>query len=354
MDESPLPEQKPNTTEKPSAQPPAPATRAPDASEFSNEKILSRINERARRTEEALSTPIQRIRTFKSDIAEAMNKQNASLVSIAAAEQERRGNTSAPARSTQKTGAFSIKKILVGMLGGILLIGGGAIIVYILFFHKGEEVVVTPDVPSLIFADEQREIDASSKDSRSLLQTLTEAKHDVVLSLGEVEQLYIITKTIDGTPTILTSQDFLSAINARVSSSFLRSINATFTLGVHVFDGNQPFIILASNSYENTFAGMLAWEETMQGTLAPLFGPLLPPAFQDVTTTGTSTESGTLPIARVFNDRVIRNIDARVLTDDSGKIVLLYAFPSQQLLVITTNEQTLVEIISRLSNTRVF
>lgn len=303
------------------------------------------------------TSSIQRIRTFKSDIADAMNKQNASLVSIAAAEQERRGGAATiPVKELleEVPSSFSIKKLLIGIIGGILLLGGLGVIGYIFFFYKSAEVVVDPDIPSLIFADSKQAIDTSSKDARSILQALTIAKDSTARSLGDIEQLYLNARTVDGAPTVLTSQDFLSIINARVSDSFLRSLGSTFTVGVHVFNGNQPFILFTTNSYENSFAGMLAWEETIQGTLAPLFGEALPTAFQNISSTSTSTKGGTLPIARTFQDRVIRNIDARVLTDDSGAVVLLYAFPSQQVLVLTTNEQTLVEVISRLNNTRVF
>jgi hypothetical protein len=353
------PEQEPNVGIAPHEATSAPSQKQntppinPAFSKFSNAEEMGSVGKDLEpRPRPAPPSNLQRLRTFKSDIAEVMNKQNASLVSMAAAEQERRGDPSTTQQSAPKT--FSIKKILVGLLGGTLLIGGIAIIVYALFFRPSNQVPTLPTIPSLIFTEEKQEVDTTSTTPRALIQILTDTKDAVSLSLGSIIQFYPVSKSIDGTLSLLSTQDFFSAIGARVSDPFLRSLGNVFTLGVHVFDGNQPFLLLSTNSYENTFAGMLAWEDTIQTTLAPLFGPVLPTQLENVTLSSTTTPAGTLPKQRTFQDRVIRNIDTRVLTNDNGDIVLLYAFPNQQRLVVTTNEQTLMEIISRLNSTRVF
>ena len=68
----------------------------------------------------------------------------------------------------------------------------------------------------------------------------------------------------------------------------------------------------------------------------------------------STTTPEVLYIEQEFKDKVIRNVDTRVLVDARGKILLLYAFPDQKTLIITTNENTLTEIISRINTARVF
>ena len=47
-----------------------------------------------------------------------------------------------------------------------------------------------------------------------------------------------------------------------------------------------------------------------------------------------------------FSDKIFQNIDLRT---GGGEWPILYAFPAQDILIITTNESTLKELVSRLS-----
>ena len=54
-------------------------------------------------------------------------------------------------------------------------------------------------------------------------------------------------------------------------------------------------------------------------------------------------------LTKEFQDATIKNIDARILSDESGKTVIVYATPNRETIVITTGEDTLKEIILRLN-----
>ena len=73
----------------------------------------------------------------------------------------------------------------------------------------------------------------------------------------------------------------------------------------------------------------------------------LAPFFPSMDST-SSPQASTQIISSSFTDQVIGNHDARVLLDQSGQPVLLWAFLDRQTIVITTNQYTLGEIISRL------
>jgi len=95
-------------------------------------------------------------------------------------------------------------------------------------------------------------------------------------------------------------------------------------------------------SYDHAFAGMLAWESSMDSDLSPIF-PALPT---------TTTDSNGLPISRTFVDDVMRNYDVREMKDDAGTVKLYYSFPSQNILVIAESPYSFAEILSRLQAAR--
>ena len=142
----------------------------------------------------------------------------------------------------------------------------------------------------------------------------------------------------------LSAQQFISALAPDVPNTLLRTLEPNFLLGVHSFNNtNQPFLILSVDSYEQGFAGMLAWETTMSQDLAPLF-----PTTSSLPAPSTVAATSTQVINTGFTDNVVDNHDARVLLDQNGNSILLWAFLDQQTIVITTNQYTLTEIISRL------
>jgi hypothetical protein len=167
--------------------------------------------------------------------------------------------------------------------------------------------------------------------------------------------------------TPLTTQEVLQFLSPNVPDTLLRSVDPQiYLLGIHVYQDNQPFLILKATSYEEAYAAMLAWEPYMQGDLAPFFARIPPIKLSDTppqsvgtstqavastTTTTTPTQFYTPPAA--FVDRIVENQNTRVIQNAAGDILLLWTFLDRNTLVITTNEVTLREIISRLTNTNI-
>ena len=78
---------------------------------------------------------------------------------------------------------------------------------------------------------------------------------------------------------------------------------------------------------------MLVWEGGMAETLGDFFKP--------VNATGRPPELH-------FTDGIFKNIDVR---SSERTWPIVYAFPERDLLIITTNENTLTEILTRLAVT---
>jgi len=204
--------------------------------------------------------------------------------------------------------------------------------------------VETVAVPSLIFTEAKKEVDLTGRSKSALISVIANEVTSLGIRLDFIEQLYF-TKDIpisssptlaqgEAVKTLATTEVFFDAIESGMPDSLKRSLSDNFMFGIHVFNGNQPFIILKTDFFENTFAGLLRWEENMAREILPIFGN--ESVSQDIAT-------------KRFQDIVIKNRDLRALIDDNGQIILLYSFFDKETVIIATAEETLDEIIGRLN-----
>jgi len=222
------------------------------------------------------------------------------------------------------------------------------------FYGKSNVDIITPDskIASIIFADEDFEFNITDLSKRQILNELTSIKDRTRLSIGRIQNIFFTESFIDEEgfekSSLVSTSNFLDAIKVNVPTSFSRSLRPEFMVGVHVFDGNQPFIILRTSFYENAFVGMLEWEVNIQDNLSPLFDSgkrvsALP--------TGNATSTSGFK-SQVFSDSIIKNKDARVLKNEKGEVSIIYSFIDKQTIIITTNENTFSEVFTRLTSSR--
>jgi hypothetical protein len=146
---------------------------------------------------------------------------------------------------------------------------------------------------------------------------------------------------------LVSSAEFIARSEFRIDSSFTRNLLPEMTFGYHSFDGTQPFIVFKTEFYEDAFAAMLDWEARMNEDLSPLFGDIV----METYLVGSSTR--TRPASLTFEDVLVKNKEVRVLYDSTGKELLLYGFPDSETIVITTNQYTFTEIVTRLQSIRI-
>lgn len=281
-------------------------------------------------SEESSTKPI--VRTYQSDLAAALKEKKGSIVSIAAAEEKRRqehdtvfepGTDAARKKKWLLVAAVSLGVVGVGVFG-------------FLFFGKQETAPTgaAPFVaPNVIFVNSQREMSINGETRDTLVPKIAKEIQGANIRLDFIENIFFI-KTTGGAKTLVPVRDFLSLSLEHVQPSLLRSFEGDYMLGIHAFNGNIPFLIIRLNSFENAFSGMLKWETFMADDLLPLFGK------GEVLKTLTQAEH--------FEDYLFINQDTRVLRNKMGDIVLLYAFPDRNTLVITTSQDTFKELIDRL------
>ena len=269
------------------------------------------------------------VRTFETDIAEAMKEKKGSVVKIAMAEHKRREGLTDLEEAPKKNNKWWLFSAIILILGGVIFYG-------FISINKKINTVNTTEVRSdaLISSDKEKEID-TAKLSQTKLVNAVNTELDSTIRLDSIERIYL-TETVGSLKAPIKTERFFSILGARIPPILLRSLSDKFMLGIHSFNGNQPFIILKTDFYENAFLGLLKWEREMPEDILPLFGVKL-------------TNENRYLLTKEFQDATIKNIDARILSDESGKTVIVYATPNRETIVITTGEDTLKEIILRLN-----
>jgi hypothetical protein len=304
---------------------------------------------------------VRALETYGSDINRVVQSGEVSVASMAAAEAKRThvasgetlapggvGDLPAPTQSPIRTVLY--------IASGILLISAVGIVATLLI--RPGPVAVRQNAQTVPFMDVDDTIvvpsDASPR--RDILMTsLDTARKQLSLPLGLVAQLYIA----DGTSSQpMSVQTLLSTLAPDIPQDLLRTLEQPYLLAVHSFDENEAFLVLQVDSYQQAYAGMLAWEPTMRTELLPLFTRTPPAHIQaqtidTVATATTSQDASSTPadgfLRTGFVDQVVDNHDARVILSPSGDLLLLWTFTDRNTLVITTNEYTLNEVIRRLT-----
>lgn len=284
------------------------------------------------------------IRTYESDAASALKESNASLGSVFLAEQKEGGvaNLTAP-----KNKPKSISYIVTTLL---IVLGLGALVFSVYFFLKRiENNVEVPvnEYGKTVIADREIVIETNNLSSVELLDNISSLRQTLNENLGSITSLIFVDRNLaSSTSRMLTASEFVQILDLRMPGRLERNLSSNYAIGIHAFDGNEPFVVFGLNAYEEAFAGMLEWETLLLDDLTPFFEELV----EDVESEDVSTT--TVEVASpVFVDMVIRNKDARALKYQD-QILLLYSFADRKSLIITTNENTFREVMSRLSPER--
>jgi hypothetical protein len=333
---------------------------------------------------------VKPLETYKAAIEEAVQKKNVSVVSIAAAEAQRRAEagstnteTSAPAQPAPD-GSHQLGITISAIVGGVVLLAAAVgLIAFIVLLPRSAAPVQQAIASPFIGVDTTNVISIPIQQWQRVvvMSQLELARENTNLSLGLISRLLPVEASSSEEQYSVDAPALLQLLAPNAPPELARSLTGQYLLGVHSFDGNQAFLILGVENYEQAYSAMLGWETNMQSDLAPLFtrtprphipeedvtpapaAPVFLPSASSTATTSpqtsppapaTSTASTTpeeppyVPPPR-FIDRVVENRDTRVIQNNAGDILLLWTFLDHSTLLITTNEYTLREVISRIS-----
>ena len=275
-------------------------------------------------SEQTTKNQIKSLRTYQGDVEEAVLKNNYSASSILVAEQQREKGGLLDLGTPDNSAARNKFFILVG---SILLLLGIVTVSAMFYIKSKDEVITQKNTKTLIGFSEEKIIPMNNITREKLVNDIIIEKKSFDLPVNSV--LYINTANASGTPVL--AEDVLTLIAPQMSPSLLRSFDGEYMLGIYSFDTNEPFIILTTSDFANSFSGMLKWEKSMVSDFEKLF----------------SVPQNTSSTTRQFKDATARNKDFRVLQNENKKTILLYSFIDKNTLVITTNENILNAIIGK-------
>lgn len=278
-----------------------------------------------------ITKPIDNLRTYEGDIADNIKNKNTSILTMAIAESERGGGTKSVTNNTSSNTGKNISMALAS----IVLIAGGIYGGYYLYSISPLAVVpIKQDTrtPSIVNSDIQKVITIKELNRGELIKTMAE-QFSTLTNDKNVLTEFVLNKTIASTTSRLTGKDFINVINFNITDTLKRSLTDKWMVGMYSaneqgIEQNLPFIILTTDFFQNAFAGMLKWENTLPQEMSGVFG--------------YSPSSGR------FVDKVIMNRDIREYVTGSGEALFLYTFIDKDTILMTTSEAIVPIILERI------
>lgn len=279
------------------------------------------------------------LRTLQSDLAGAVQTENLSVAKIAISEQKK---TPTPVYTMEKSSSGVWKKVFFFFVIFTLLLAGGAGGYWYWINKEKTSGPSTVVIQSIVYAETSREIDTAKISPAQLIPTISDLISTPATTGETISNLYF-TKEVpssDGktkNKALLSFSEWLKYSQSSIPEDFSRFVN-DYMVGLHKgLDQNSVFLTLKIDLHDNVYQALMDHEgDYVQNILKSLDG-------QDVA--GTSTK-------RTFSDRRIKNIDTRTLTDEQGKILMLYSFLDRNTLVIAKNENALYRAYVAYNNPR--
>ncbi len=282
--------------------------------------------------QEAKSKKTKVLRTYTTDMAEAIREDEISVIKIALAEKARREKE----EEEKKAKGTGLSRA-VFFLGGIILLALAVAIVYFFFFKETEAppVPVENKIETFLAFDDNLFLDISEvKDTIELKNSIGEEMENMS---GQIKVVFF-TQTNEGLKEIVPIEKLFSLAKIEAPSSLSRFLSNNYLFGRYdlfsEYGEEAPFFILETTDYNQAYVSMLRWEETMLEDFYLFFEIKLP--------------KGKTPYSyRKWSDLIVRNKDVRVLKDEYGKNLLFYSFVNKNNFVLTTDLGALEEIIDR-------
>lgn len=288
--------------------------------------------------DEKENNDIKNIHTYQSDMADLVREKNASVINIAVAEQKKR-----EVESLTSEKKINKTKNIFWVVGGIGIIIFGILgTIFILNKDKEKSIAKNQEqkIPTVISYEDQVKLDVSTILNKEDLTKLI--KEEVVKELdpGKIKTIFL---TQQDSSIILDTNQFLELVNFNLPGNLSRSLTEKFMLGVFSPLNNSQtqekknhlFLVFQTNDYGQAFMGMLDWEKIMLNDMFLLFE------------IDNNLDLINL-INTPFKDKIISNKDSRVLYNSEGNGILYYLFVDNNTFIITDDQATIQEILSRL------
>jgi hypothetical protein len=279
--------------------------------------------------------PTKIVETYAEDMAEVIKSNQGSLIKTIIHEEE--------AREIEKENISPDAKRnkLFAFFGSVFVLCSVALVGFFIIKQRPNTVEVQTPFNSMIFNDATGFIEIADFDKDQIIQSIRKEVETKDVKVGGLDGIYLTSaKNIIGLRAFLNlmESDFTITDDEAIDDNFLMGFVNEGTPGVVETD-RDFFILIKVNSFTEVFGIMREWENKMFQDLHGLFGVDLSPETAELLT-------------KNFENGIVQNKNARILyhTDAEGKsqAVLMYVFADDTHLLITKNENTVREVITRL------
>lgn len=291
---------------------------------------------------EAQKKVVNNIKTYLSDMADAIRENEGSVIKIAMAEKNKKDQ-----EEIYKEAKVLTKSKIFMIIGGVLLIVGAIFFSVYLLKQKNNTVVpdqnITKNLDAIVSYDTSSYTDISSIITIADLMNLLKKESAQKDTAQSIRSIFLTTQN-NGQRALSTLNEFLPILNLSMPDSLLRSFTGKYMLGIYTSaetdantGTNKPyvFLIFQIKDYNSSYAGMLYWEKTILDDMFTIFG---------IDVTGDNKQL----LGKQFKDTLVNNKDTRVLLDKDGYGLLYYTFPDKENMIITNSEDAIKEINNRL------
>ncbi|MES2471015.1 MAG: hypothetical protein V4526_02175 [Patescibacteria group bacterium] len=284
---------------------------------------------------------IPSIRTFQSDSAETIQTKQTSLAHMVIAEHSRNNeHGDSIITNTEPVGSSDIKKGIALVLSLILVASGvyGGLYLYRKSIANSNPITVIEEDEFLgnILEPRKQLVLPAGTNIKGNLNALLNDNAALNIGLGEIAEIIITKDQANPEEGKVSIPEFLASVGSKAPSTLIRALTPDYLIGVYKTADKVPFIILRNNNFQNSYAGLLLWEQDMYDDISWFMR----------TRTASSTELVSFTSTNPFSDDLVKNKDTRVLKDDSGIELISYAFADQNTIVITPNTDTLAQILT--------
>ncbi len=275
------------------------------------------------------------VETYAEDMAEAIAHDHGGLVKKLIHEEEDKE------QEQKNISPESKRNKLFALVGSILLLCSVALVLFLFLNNKPRSVDVEMPFTSIIFNDTTSFIEITDLDKNKIIQRVRKEVENKEIKKGGLGGMYLtLNNNFVGLREFVTlmKMNFVIEQNEFVDDNFLMGF---VDLGAVEEESSirDFFILIRMRSFTDIFEAVRVWEDKMFNDLYGLFGYSLSPEIAPL-------------LVKDFENGIVQNKNARIVyqTDAEGNntVAMMYAFVDDSHLVITTSEEVVREIITRL------
>ncbi|MFA6257106.1 MAG: hypothetical protein WCT29_03020 [Candidatus Paceibacterota bacterium] len=274
------------------------------------------------------------VETYSSDIAEVIENDREGLVKkIITAEEQRENEKKNLSPESRKNKMLIIVSVL-------LLVLGVGILAFFIARRGPQAIELGPEFVPLVFTDKSSFIETAGLKSIDVVHSIVNQVKNSTVKPGGIEGMYLTQdKQVVGLRKFvaLVGSNFIPGDNeVFVSDNFLLGVVKN-SVASEADQSNGFFILLKARSAEDIFTPLKNWEEKMFADIYQLYGRSI-------------SEENKYLLTKNFEDGIVENKNARILTDSEGNLVMMYVYADNNSVVITDSRQAAREIILRLAS----